>query len=376
VVRDATVLVIGLGDLGARVHDMLASSPLIDRLVGAGRDRERGAAIAAQGHLIANLTAGPQQVEFVSLDLFERDGSASVLRAIDPTVIVMAASRHTWWRTPARLAAIPYGAWLPVHLQLVRPMMEALAASGISGRVVCLPFPDAVGPALAPLGLAPHIGAGNVTEVAAKLAVLAAERSEVGPDVVEVRLIMHHAAERQAFGAFSGLAGSAEKESAPWKAEIRVRGRAVARDLVAEWFSFPYPLPPGTATHQLTAAATVHLIHALLSDQPRRTHAPAPSGLPGGYPVVLSRSGISLDLPQEMTVHAAVDLNDRAGRSDGIERIEPDGTVIFTTAVARATEQILGMRLQRVIPGDQSEVAEELLRRAAVVEGQHPITAG
>ena len=85
--------------------------------------------------------------------------------------------------------------------------MQARAAAGVSAPVVALPFPDAVGPVLAGAGLAPRPGAGNVLEMAAKLAVLVAERAGVGRDAVDVRLVAHHATERIAFSAFSGLGG-------------------------------------------------------------------------------------------------------------------------------------------------------------------------
>src|SRR5919204_6093526 len=68
--------------------------------------------------------------------------------------------------------------------------------------VVRLPYPDAVGPALATLGLSPALGAGNVTETAAKLELLAGEGAEA-------RLVLHHAAQRHAFPAFAGLGGEA-----------------------------------------------------------------------------------------------------------------------------------------------------------------------
>ena len=58
--------------------------------------------------------------------------------------------------------------------------MEAHRAAGSPGRVVSLAFPDAVGPVLAPAGLAPDLGAGNVDEVAAKLSLLAARRGSPG----------------------------------------------------------------------------------------------------------------------------------------------------------------------------------------------------
>ena len=125
----------------------------------------------------------------------------------------------------------------------------------------------------------------------------------------------------------------------------------------------PWPLPQGRDTHELSAAATADAVRALLRDEPTATHAPAPNGLPGGYPVRLSRRGVELDLPAHLTREEAIALNERAARFDGIERIEPDGTIVFTGEVAAGTERLLGLRLERVRPDEVDALAGELAAR-------------
>lgn len=362
-----TVLVIGLGDLGSRVLNRLAARPEVGQLIGAGRDDAAGNALAGQAALTADLAGGAGRVGFARVDLADRAVTARLLRRLAPDIIVMAASRVTWWRPlsadPSRaedLRRLPYGVWLPVHVALVRDLMKAQREGAPGSRVVSLPFPDAVGPALAPLGLAPDLGAGNVSEVAAKLRVLAAAETGLGREQVKVRLVMHHAAERLAFPAFAPL-GSGE---APWLAEILAGGRPLTPDIVRDLFRRPYALPAGTGTHDLTAAATVNVVTALLAATPRPIHAPAPHGLPGGYPLRASREEITLDLPAGITREEAIAINTAAARSDGIAGIEADGTILFTDAAAEAAHTNLGLRLDRVAPADTAAVADELLERA------------
>jgi hypothetical protein len=346
----ATVVVIGLGDLGSRVLDILARSGKIERLVGSSRDAEHGEARAAQCRLVAALQGGPRRVEFVQNDVSDVAATAGLLRRLDPDVIVTAASRHTWWRRGVE--GVPYGAWLPLQLTLVRDLVRARNDAGIAAPVVCLPFPDNVGPALAPLALAPELGAGNVTETAAKLELLAG-------DGAEARLVLHHAAQRYAFPDFAALGGG-ETEEPPWAAEVRVGGEPLPYGRVRELFHAPWPLPWGRDSHDLTAAATAQIVEALVSDDPVRTHAPAPNGRPGGYPLLVSRGAIALDLPAGLTEDEAVAINAGAARWDGLERVEPDGTLVFTDAVADATERHLGVRVDRVAPSDNDAVADEL----------------
>ena len=319
-----TVAVVGLGDLGSRVLDVLARSPRIERLVGATRDRERGEARVAQCRLVAALQGGPRHVEFRAI------GEIGEAAAIDTDVIVCGATRHTWWKPSPE--GVPYGTWLPLQMTLVRDLMRARPRA----PVVCLPYPDGVGPALAPLGLAPHIGAGNVGETAPKLELLS------GGDV---RLVMHHAAQRYAFPSFAFL-GDGETEEPPWAASIA----GVPEERVRELFHAPWPLPTGTASHDLTAAHTATIVEALLSEEPQRVHAPAPGGRPGGYPLRLSRDLLEVDWPDELE---AIAINERAQRWDGLERVEPDGTLVFT-------QELFGVGTTRVAPHELDDVADAL----------------
>lgn len=370
------VMVAGLGDLGLRIANSLARQGEIDWLVLAGRNREVGESQASQLQLIATLSGGPREVRFEAVDLEDRDRVAGALQAARPDILVLAASRMTWWRPlvndPVRirqLAEIPYGAWLPVHVSLVRRVMEGVRQSGVRVQVVSLPFPDAVGPALAPLGLAPDIGAGNVSEVAAKLQVLAAREAGAVRDDVRVRLVMHHAAERVAFRVFAGLAGTTGSTSEPpWAVQAEVRGRTLPSTWVDRAFHAPYSLLPGVASQEMTAAAAVQVVNALLSPEHRRLHAPAPAGLPGGYPLTVSQAGIDLDLPAGMSLDDAVAINTQAGRWDGNESIEADGTLVFTEMVSEAAQHVLGMALERVPPDDIDAVAGEIVERASHVE--------
>ena len=364
--RDDTVLVLGLGDLGMRVVDVLSRWPG-GRLVTAARDEANARAVAGQAALVAALCDGPRTVEPAHADLADGDGVAELLARVRPDAIVLAASRLTWWRVPEHARSLPYGVWVPLHVPLVRAMMQACAAAGVDAPVVLLPFPDALGPVLAGMGHAPATGAGNVLEMAAKLVAVVAARSGVERDAVEVRLVAHHATERLAFSAFLSVAGTegAPPGPPPLHASASVNGQTLPDDEVRELLMSAYPLLSGRGTHGLTAAATGATVAGLLSEEPRRLHVPAPGGRPGGYPVRISRAGIELDLPDGMTESDAVAINSVAARWDGIERIEADGSFVYTRWVSEELERTLGLRLERVEPGDCDAVADELMARLA-----------
>ena len=353
---NATVVVVGVGDLGGRILAALARCPSVGRLVAAGRDAERVGAQAGQAALVARLTDGAGRVEPARVDLTDAEATAATLRGLAPDVIVTAATEYSWWRG-SRLT-LPYAGWLPLQFPLARALMQAQRAGAPDAHVVLLPFPDAIGPMLAAEGLAPTVGAGNVAEVAAKLELLAGAGAEV-------RLVMHHAAERVAFGAFASVGGDeSEPGEPPWTARVALDGEVLAADRVAELFRAPYALPEGRATHDLTTAATVAVVDGLLSDAPVRAHVPAPGGLPGGYPVLLSRAGAELDLPDGVTREEAIAVNVAAGAWDGVESVGADGTVQLTDAAGRALSDAVGTEVRAIAPGDHAVLAAALRERA------------
>jgi hypothetical protein len=371
--QHADVMLIGLGDLGGRVLHALARSTSVRSIIATARNPQVGAAHVSQASLISALSGGPERIWFEALDLDDPAALPRLLGNVHPEVIVIAASRVTWWRTSHRdpqraaaLAALPYGAWLPVHMDLVQRSMRAVREHAPRAKTVCLPIPDLVGPALRPLGLAPSIGAGNVSEVAAKLQVLASRELGVSRNEVHVRLVMHHALERIAFPAFSTLSGErAVPGEPPWHGSISAGGTILPASAVSRLVHTPYPLRHGVETHDLTATATLVLIESLLADVPSSVHAPAPGGLPGGYPLIVSRHAIDLDVAPDLSPSEAIHINERAAAWDGVERVEPDGTVVFTAPVVDAVERVLGITLPRFQAPTARQVADEMLERAA-----------
>ena len=98
-------------------------------------------------------------------------------------------------------------------------------------------------------------------------------------------------------------------------------------------------LRPGRHFNYLTAVTAIPLVSALLDeDISVRTHAPGVLGLPGGYPICVRRKSIELDLPAGISNGEAVEFNNLCARADGVERIESDGTLIYTEDARRTAK--------------------------------------
>jgi hypothetical protein len=95
------------------------------------------------------------------------------------------------------------------------------------------------------------------------------------------------------------------------------------------------------AADHIAAAAALPVLIALLPDAPPlRWSAPAPHGLPGGYPVRIDNQAVALDLPPGVTADEAIAFNQRMSSGDGVDHIDDDGTVHFTSACQEAVADI------------------------------------
>lgn len=363
-VQPPLIMIIGAGDLSFRVSNLLLTNPATSRLVLTGRDLaqvERDANLARFG--AANLGRFPE-IQAVRLDVNDIDDTAATIAAVQPDIIFMAASLQSWrviTQLPTEifeaLDAAQLGPWLPMHLTLNHSLMRAVRKSGTDVRVVNAAFPDAVGPVLAKVGLAPTIGIGNVGNIIPALTYGFARAASAAPADIQVRLVAQHY-----FSHYVPRFGTAGR--GVYHLSARMGGRELAAEI-------PHEVVFGQLTGQLkrtgglqgqtlTAASAVRVLTAMATDSGLSAHAPAPGGLPGGYPVRVGRDGGALDLDDVITTEQAVAINEECQRADGIERIDDDGTVTFTEPEMAVMTNLLGYACRTMTLEDAAGWAEEL----------------
>jgi len=292
----------------------------------AGRNPARGIA-----HAELLVAADATEVSFVELDVLDRSACEQFLRAVRPDLVIQAACYFSPWAFASLdtvavrgLRHVGFGVQLPFQAACVRSLMLAVREVGFAGPVVNCSYPDATNTLLAHEGLAPTIGVGNVGMMQARVEALL--RNE--PDLL-VRMIAHHS---QTVSVMTGLALPLDLQprvylgaSGMRRDELAHRGRAF------EW---------SIATNLLTAAVAVPVIRALLPNGlALRASVPGVRGLPGGYPVRITRGTIDLDLPPNVELEDAVAYNLRAGELDGIRSIS-DGVAYWTRAAEVALRAV------------------------------------
>lgn len=358
------VMLIGLGDLGGHILELLARENRVGTIIVGSRNATRAEARVNLVRLAAVSLDHAPQIRFIRLDLKNRDVVAETIDREKPNVILHTATMMTWWWTDLlpeekakALGRARFGVWLPVHLSLTLRLMETLKEIGYKGLTLTAPFPDVVNPVLGRLHLAPTCGVGNLEEIVPKVRLLASQKLSLPLEEIHVHCVAHHALESWIYG---------EKRENPPPFWLRIlHGDEDVTESVngARLLLSSYPLPPGPAINVLSAAATLRLLRGFLSKRPVLRHVPGPKGLPGGYPVVVSSQGVSLASLPDLTLEEAVSINERSHCFEGIECIEPDGTVVFCQEDAEVMKKILDYHCPRLHPAESESRAEELVAR-------------
>lgn len=354
-----TVLVSGVGALGGWALEFLARAPGVDRIVTVKRSPWGGPSWTTIAMLGSAIEGHTKQFEHRQVDLAEVEEVARLLAEVRPDAIVHSATvqspRLLSGATvdPARraeLRAATFGMWLPWHLWPAAQLTRAVEHAGIGTHVVNASFPDVVNVALwKHFGHGPATGAGNLEVCAARVLRYVMARTGRPAAEIDVSLVGSHALLTRG-------------TVVPHHFRLEIDGAEVTEqvDLAEALSSWPEVIDwHREVPNSLYAASAVKNALALVGAEPLRTHVTAPVGLPGGYPAEVGSGSVELRLPAGLEESEAVAINDRAARFDGIDRIEEDGTVVYTVE-ARAAMSNLGYRCEAVEFDDLQRRCDEL----------------
>ena len=134
-----------------------------------------------------------------------------------------------------------------------------------------------------------------------------------------------------------------------------------------------YPWPAGFHLNELTATSALPVLKALLPGAPPlRFTCPGIDGNPGGYPVRFDTNQISFDLPPDLTLSQAIDINTRHLHDEGIERIEADGSVIYTDAARAVMAEIAPALTEPLAPEHAMTRFQVLLEALGLAQNEDP----
>ncbi|MFC4857838.1 hypothetical protein [Actinophytocola glycyrrhizae] len=228
----------------------------------------------------------------------------SVLAAPDLDGVLVCASSQSPWEATTRPSAwtallrrAGFGLALPFQAEAALRAGRLLATRTPRPWLLNGCFPDAVNPLLAALGVPVLAGFGNVGLLAAS-----AQAALGLPDQSRLRLLAHHVhLHAPATGVAEALAWVDDEPVADPGALLAAQ-RATDR----------------AELNQITGHTAALLLTALLAGTPLDTHLPGPHGRPGGYPVRLHGTDLTLRLPPGLGEPQVVAFNERAAMADGV----------------------------------------------------------
>lgn len=300
------------------------------------------------------------------MDLFNIDQTASILSQYQPDIIFCSATMLPWTHLstlPKPLAEKLYtaqaGPWLPMTLTLLYKLMQAVQQAGVQSQVINGSYPDSVNAVLGKIGLAPTIGIGNLANNIPALKKSVALKLEQPIEAVDIYFYAHHYVSH-CISRFGNAGG------APFHLTVFVDGQDKTHllNLDTVFDLLPTRFKRATGPLQLlTVASAMTVFDAMIQNTGGITHVPGPNGLPGGYPVQVTRKGVEVLLPDNFPLEHAIEVNEAGQRYDGIDHIDHDGTVHFAGKNMAILQDILGYTCTKMPLRDVEERAKELYAR-------------
>ena len=351
--KKPTLLLISMGELATHLLEAVARTDIFGTIVVASRELEKARKRANNAVLGAGIEGFFPRIVAEKLDVHSAD-FATRLREINPDFIFSAPSLLPWWKLAPDGVRLPFAGYTALHLSLMDKFRNRIAQSGVKCIWIGASFPDVINAMLNRTGFGPDYGIGNVQEPIAKIQLGVGRRLNCAPNDVEVKLVAQHAFE------YFILNDHKPIELPPYLLKATMADKDVsqiAKDVLREPFPFPYDLH----FNRVTASSGLVALHAVTGETERSIHLPGIGTLVGGYPVHASKSGITIDLPDEWSLEQAIAVNEASLKWDGIDEVTQDGTIVFTIETQQALRKLLGKTIETLSTDTAQDQANDLL---------------
>jgi hypothetical protein len=315
----AQILIFGTGNFAGRIALDLATTAMEPvKIAIAGRNGERLKWLETAGNARAAMFGRPARFMAHEVDLSVDGAAASAIAAVDPKVVVQAASfqsgsvigdqGNAWARLVAE-GGLSATAVLQAPLSI--SVARAIKATRPQTHFINCCFADVVNPLIAALELPITCGVGNIAILSNAFAgalALAPER---------LRVLAHY------------------QNLAPWRRAAETRDGRAPRvwidgaelaDVYRRFASVQLTREPAV---EISGASGVPLMLAMAAKHSWSGHLPGPNGLPGGYPARFAAGAIDLDLPPPLTRAEAIAWNLRHEQESGLA-VGADGRATYT----------------------------------------------
>ncbi|MBW2145773.1 MAG: KR domain-containing protein [Deltaproteobacteria bacterium] len=364
---ERVVLITGSsGNVGMYLSLFLARLGIADIIYLGSRNIQTASTVLYNARCVALMGGFNVRVEHARCDLADPEATADMLLRIKPTLIIHSAALLSLYpffsalrRRQNRMNFVAgFAHTLPKDLALLWPLMVAVKDACPDTPVVNLAAPDTAHAILSKRNLSPTVGAGTIDSTAHGIRLAVANRINVDPLRVDVRLICHHAIRR-----FS-------PDDVPFFLRIHLDRTDVTekfdqKELISEAVDVSgveTMTTPVSTNAPTTAASAAETARAILLESEMIRHGAGAQGIPGATPVRLSMRGAQIILPDGIHMKEALRMNEAGMRMTGVERIEEDGTVVFTERERYWLREGMGLSWARMPLEDARPMSGELER--------------
>lgn len=330
--RPPTVALLGTGAF---------ATALATALVAGATDPVRLAIVGRSGTAVDRVVTAVRPVEDHGVlravtDLSIHSDLTSILRGLDPQMVIVCASLHSPYPTAGRanrwttvLRDNPFGLTALLQAPLAIRAAQGVARLGSAVPLINACYPDVVNPVLRALALPILCGLGNAHTLSAALG-------------TSVPMLAHH------------------RHLKP--------GLAVRDDIRVLWSgddSAVHPRLhrvrqlPRRQLNDIGAAEGGRLVATMLRGAAERTNLPGPEGLPGGYPVAVRGATVDTAVPDSTSLADAIDWNRSHNAAEGVVL---DGTCITFPGKTGDTLRRLGvLDTDSIACGEWEQAADRLV---------------
>jgi len=362
--KENKVLFVGLGALGSLVFDMFVRIPGKHHFLVGGRNQIYLRQRTNLSVLVATQLGLYPDVSCTHIDLQNIDQTADTISHFQPDIIFCAITFQPWMVIASlpkpfyeQLYQAQLGPWLPLHLTPVYKLMQAIQKTGLSPKVINATYPDVIHPVLNKIGLTPTTGIGDLANNIPALRKSIALKLSEPLEQIEIRFVAQHQVSYR-------ISRQGHADSVPFHLTALVRGQDVTHLLNMEKIFDLLPTTlkrsGGPIGNLMTAASATTIFEGMVHNTNQVTHAPGPNGLPGGYPIKVSKEGVTIVLPKSLSIEQAIHINEIGQRFDGIEKIDKNGTVHFAEKEMSILREMLGYECMQMPIAESEQRAEEL----------------
>jgi len=357
-----SVMVFGIGEVGASILHLLARQEGVNEIIACDKREDMGVVITERVAASAGHQGYSKKMKFERCDVYDIDATAKLINKYKPDIVYSSLVQLSWkWpkllpRDQSSQTEKMISTLLPGQIILVYKLMQAIKKSDCNPICIQNSMPDVVNPILHRCGLGVLTGAGNGDSMAALVRRIISVKEDVPIDDVKLYLIMEHCL----------CAMGTQGTDIPYFAKVMIGDKDITKkydldSIINEFYLSRLKSLPVMPISILAASSSVHIISAILNDTNEFFHNSGPNGLIGSYPVRVSKKGVKIELPQEVTMEEAIRINIEAAKHEGFKEIKDDGTIVVTDEAYERTKKILGYECREIRPEDFEQWAKLLV---------------